>query len=61
MLTPYQLQTVKCEEDDEFIKELEKTMAADVSNRMSGSTKLSSTDLAIPMNQAFKGFFVNHL
>ena len=51
------LQTVKCEEDDEFIAELERTMTSELTGRKMDSTvnKVNSSDLALPMNRGFKG------
>jgi len=49
--------TVKCEEDDEFVAELERTMTSELTGRKMDSTvnKVNSSDLALPMNRGFKG------
>ena len=44
----------KCEEDEEFLKELEKTMTAELSDRKT-NMRVGSSDLALPMNRGFKG------
>ena len=48
---------MKCEEDDEFIAELERTMTSELTGRKMDSTvnKVNSSDLALPMNRGFKG------
>ena len=46
---------MKCEEDDDFITELEKTMSSELSGRKMDSMRVNSSDLALPMNRLFKG------
>eukprot|EP00116_Pleurobrachia_bachei_P006654 sb/3466916/ len=48
------LEVHKCEEDEEFLKELEKTMTAELSDRKT-NMRVGSSDLALPMNRGFKG------
>ena len=50
------LQVVKCEEDDNFLVELEKTMTTELAGRKMDNTRVNSSDLALPMNRGFKGF-----
>ena len=54
-LTSTRLQIVKCEEDDEFLAELEKTMTTELAGRKMDNTRVNSSDLALPMNRGFKG------
>ena len=50
------LEVVKCEEDDEFLAELEKTMSSELTGRLNTSHRVNSSDLALPMNRGFKGW-----
>jgi len=49
------LEVVKCEEDDLFLVELEKTMTTELAGRKMDNTRVNSSDLALPMNRGFKG------
>lgn len=53
------LEVVKCEEDDEFLAELEKTMSSELTGRLNTSHRVNSSDLALPMNRGFKGHKVD--